>query len=150
MQETLIEWMPLWIPITVLVITQLIKVALDIPRYGFHLSQMNSYGGMPSTHTALCISMTMIIGLEVGFGTPLFALSLVLSMITIRDAVGIRWELGYHGQILNGLIHLLPPEKRKKFPQQLQERLGHTPMEAFFGGLIGALLTFILYALMMR
>ncbi|MCW1929922.1 MAG: divergent PAP2 family protein [Candidatus Kerfeldbacteria bacterium] len=147
MNETLHSWMPLWIPIIVVVVTQLIKIIIEIPQNGFQWRNMNSYGGMPSTHTALCVSMTTMIGLTAGWSSPLFALASVVSIITIRDAVGIRWELGYHGQILNHLIHLLPAEKRKTFPQHLIERLGHTPLEAFAGGVVGAILTIIIYAL---
>lgn len=141
------SWMPLWVPIVVVIITQLIKVTIEIPQNGFQLKNMNSYGGMPSTHTALCVSITTMVGLTAGWTSPLFALAAVVSIITIRDAVGIRWELGYHGQILNHLIHTLPAEKRKNFPPHLIERLGHTPLEAFAGGVVGALLTILIYVI---
>lgn len=147
MQHVLIDWMPLWIPLAVLVITQFIKVLLDIPEHGFQLRQMNSYGGMPSTHTALCASIAIIIGLVESFRSPLFALAAVTAMIVVRDAVGIRWELGYHARMLNHLIHLLPKERQRTFPKHLEERLGHRPIEALAGGIIGTLLTVMLYVI---
>lgn len=145
MNDWLREWFPLWIPLSVVIITQFIKIVLEIPKNGFVLKNFNNYGGMPSSHTALCVSISTVIGLVEGFSSPLFALSLMVSIIFIRDAVGIRWELGYHGRMLNKLIHLLPKEDHHGFPKHLEERLGHTPIEALSGGIVGTLLTWILY-----
>lgn len=107
---------------------------------------MNSYGGMPSSHTALSVSLTLMVGLTAGFATPLFAVTGFVAAVFIRDAVGIRYALGFHGKVLNHLIETLPEDVRTTFPKHLEDRLGHRPVEALVGGLCGVGITLLLYA----
>lgn len=148
MNELLHNWQVLWIPATVLIISQCIKLVVEWKRgEGFHVEHLNSYGGMPSTHTALFTSVTLMVGIVHGFATPLFALAIFTAAAIIRDAVGIRYALGTHGKLLNHLIDLLPEERQKEFPDNINERLGHTYTEAFAGFILGIVLTLILVAL---
>lgn len=140
-------WEVLIVPLLVLSISQCVKVVLDSRTKGFSWRHFDSYGGMPSTHTAMFVSLTLVVGLREGFASSVFALAFFVSAAFIRDAVGIRWSLGFHGKILNHLIATLSPDDRRKFPKHLEERLGHTPMEALLGGLLGVVLTLVLHAL---
>ncbi len=103
---------------------------------------------MPSSHTAVFVSLTTIIGLVEGFDTPLFFITAFVTAVFVRDAVGIRWELGQHGKVLNHIMTTLPEESQKKFPEKLQERLGHTPKEATVGFIIGTVLTVLFFLLL--
>lgn len=148
MNDLLHNWQVLWIPAVVLIISQCIKLVVDWKRgQGFDLKHLNSYGGMPSTHTALFTSVTLMIGIVHGFTTPLFALAVFTSAAIIRDAVGIRFALGTHGRLLNHLIDLLPQERQKEFPDNINERLGHTYKEAFAGFILGIVLTLLFVTL---
>lgn len=144
---TFSQWEVLLIPLAVLIISQVTKVVLDSGKKGFLWSHLDSYGGMPSSHTALFISLTLTIGFHEGFTSPIFALALFTSAAFIRDAFGIRWSLGFHGKVLNHLIRTLPEEERKRFPKHLEERWGHTQGEVLAGAVLGVLLTVLFYAL---
>ncbi len=148
MIELLIQWEILVIPVIVLSISQLTKVSLQAVRDTLDWRELNSYGGMPSSHTALFVSLTTIIGLTQGVGSPIFGITAFISAVFIRDAVGIRWSLGHHGKVLNRLVETLPEELRGQFPEKLQERLGHTPLEAIVGFILGLVLTFLLHWLL--
>lgn len=141
----LIEWQALVIPSAVLIISQFIKVALESKRDGFQWKHLNSYGGMPSSHTAFCVSVAIMAGILEGFTSPVFAVAAMVCAVFIRDAVGIRWSLGFHGKVINHLIQTLPAEERTQFPKKLEERLGHRPLEALAGGIIGTVLTIVFY-----
>lgn len=137
------EWQLLLVPFIVMIISQVVKVVLESYATGFQWRHLNSYGGMPSSHTALFVSLTLMIALVDGWDTPLFAAVAFITAVFVRDAFGIRWELGHHGKILNHLITTLPTDERKRFPKHLEERLGHTPAQVFAGGVLGVLLTFL-------
>ncbi len=148
MTEFLHTWQVLIIPLAVMIISQVIKVVLESRKEGgFKWRHLNNYGGMPSSHTALFVSLTLIIGFTQGFSSPLFIMAGILAAVFIRDAVGIRWQLGFHGRVLNRIINTLPKEDREKLPKKLEERLGHTEGEAIAGGVLGVLLTILFYVL---
>ncbi|MFA5995738.1 MAG: divergent PAP2 family protein [Patescibacteria group bacterium] len=137
------------IPLLVVIITQFVKVAMDAyrrPAKKFKLKYFMHYGGMPSSHAALFISLVVLSWLKFGWTSFEFVLATVLYLTVVRDAVGIRWHLGEHGKILKQLIE----EEHKAHDAHIQHpkiitRLGHTPLEALMGTLCGIGLTLLLY-----
>jgi acid phosphatase family membrane protein YuiD len=128
-------------------LAQIIKVPLEYLRTRkWNWSLLLRAGGMPSSHSALVAALTHAIGLHLGFGSPLFALSFVLAMIVIYDATGIRRQAGKHAEAINAIIldlasgHPLQEEK-------LREVLGHTPLEALAGTLMGLAISQLLWIL---
>jgi acid phosphatase family membrane protein YuiD len=118
-------------------IAQIIKVPLNYLASGqWNWSLLLRVGGMPSSHAALVSAIAHAIGLFVGFDTAIYALAVAIAIIVIYDATGIRRQAGKHAEVINAMIrdlargHPLPEE-------QLREVLGHTPMEAFGGMLLG-------------
>ena len=97
---------------------------------------------MPSGHSAMVVSLTTIIGLKIGWLSPLFAVSFIFAIIVIRDALGIRRYLGEHGKVLNVLVKDLRDDKvlDEKYPHLL-ERIGHTPAQVIVGSIIGFLIS---------
>lgn len=93
-------------------------------------------GGMPSSHSALVAAVAHGIGLTAGFGTPLFALAVVLAMIVIYDATDIRRQAGRHAEVINTIVNDLV-EGHPLRQEQLREVLGHSPFEALVGMLMG-------------
>jgi len=130
-------------------IAQLLKVPIEyLQTRRLNWSLLVQAGGMPSSHSALIVSITHGIGLSVGFGTPLFALAFAMAMIVIYDATGIRRQAGKHAEMINAMINDLAAGHPLK-EEQLREVLGHTPMEALGGialGLIVAQLTWMIWA----
>jgi uncharacterized protein len=130
-------------------IAQAIKVPLEyLQTRHWNWALLVQAGGMPSSHSALMVGITHGIGLSVGFGTPLFALAFAMSMIVIYDATGIRRQAGKHAELINAMINDLAAGNPLK-EEQLREVLGHTPLEALGGillGLIVAQLTWMVWA----
>ncbi len=126
------------IPLLVMIINQIIKVLLEMRKGKFSWPVILSYGGMPSSHAAVVSSLTYVMGYYEGLQSPSFALALVLALLILRDATGIRWQLGNNSKIINRLIKELPDDREYTFPI-LHERFGHRNIEVFFGIIVGLL-----------
>ncbi|MBI5467134.1 MAG: divergent PAP2 family protein [Candidatus Kerfeldbacteria bacterium] len=133
------------IPLLAGVGTQVIKFLLQAVRGELRWSTLQEYGGMPSAHTAFVVSLTTVVGLHDGWQSTSFAISTIFSLLIVRDAIGFRQFLGQHGRILNVLIRELPQRQEREVPIQLVERLGHTPLQAIVGGIIGLVVGLLLY-----
>ncbi len=129
------------------VLAQLIKVPwnyLSTGRWDWVL--LLRAGSMPSSHSALVASVAHATGLFVGFASPLFALALTLAVIVIYDATGIRLQAGKHAEIINRIVRDTVKGKRTK-EKQLKEVLGHTPLEALAGTLLGIVVAQLIWLL---
>ena len=87
-------------------------------------------GGMPSSHSAFVVSLATIIYLEEGV-TSVFAVSLVLAVIILRDAYGVRRTVGNEGKDIQKLLKLHHLKSRFHYA------LGHTPLEVAVGLALG-------------
>ena len=118
-------------------LAQAIKVPLNYLTSGeWNWALLLRAGGMPSSHTALVTAVAHAIGLFMGFDTAIYALAVAIAIIVIYDATGIRRQAGKHAEIINAMVRDLT----RGYPvqeEQLREVLGHTPMEAFGGMLLG-------------
>ena len=94
-------------------------------------------GGMPSSHSALVTATAHGIGLSIGFDTPLFALAVSVAMIVIYDATGIRRESGKQAVIINAIVQDILEGHPLRSQEKLREALGHSPMEAIVGSILG-------------
>lgn len=104
-------------------------------------------GGMPSSHSALVTGAAHGIGLTVGFDGPLFALAVIVAMVVIYDATGIRRQAGRHAEIINAIVRDLV-EGHPLRQEQLREVLGHSPLEALVGALLGIVVAQLLHWLL--
>ena len=134
----------LLIPIITGVITQLAKLIWQTSADSFSLRKIHFYGGMPSAHTAISSSLITVVGLQEGLSSPAFAIATVFGILVIRDAIGFRRYIGGHSRALNLIVRHLPKEDQRKF-DGYREQLGHTPLEAFVGAIIGVALSSVLY-----
>lgn len=97
-------------------------------------------GGMPSSHSAFVVSLASIIYLEEGLSTA-FVISLVLALIVLRDAFGVRRTVGMEGKQIEKLLKL------HKLKSKFHYSMGHTPLQVVVGAAIGlasSLLVFFL------
>jgi uncharacterized protein len=127
-------------------IAQLIKFLIKTNKQKASLKNLLAYSGMPSGHSAMVVSLTTIVGLELGISSPLFGVSAILAIIVIRDAMGIRQYLGQHGKTLNVLVSDLQDDNvlESKYPHLL-EKIGHTPAQVLAGSIIGFLVSILGY-----
>ncbi len=95
-------------------------------------------GGMPSGHSALVVSLLSIIYLIEGASTS-FVISLVLAMIVLRDATGVRLSVGKEGDMIKKLI------KKHHMKDKLKYSSGHTATEVLVGSIIGFVTAWFVY-----
>ena len=93
-------------------------------------------GGMPSTHSALSMSVAVSIGYMEGWDSALFALALTIAIIVMADAAGVRRATGEQAKVLNKII-LEFFEEIKIRDKRLREFIGHTPFEVIVGAIVG-------------
>jgi acid phosphatase family membrane protein YuiD len=118
-------------------LAQIFKVPFQYLREG-HLdwTVLVRPGGMPSSHSALITAGAHGVGLTAGFDSPVFALGVVIAMIVIYDATGVRRQAGRHAEVINTIIRNLF-EGHQLSQDELREVLGHSPIEALVGLLLG-------------
>ncbi|OGY47850.1 MAG: hypothetical protein A3J62_01470 [Candidatus Buchananbacteria bacterium RIFCSPHIGHO2_02_FULL_38_8] len=132
------------IPIIVLITSQALKLATDGIRGNFDLQHLFiSYGGFPSAHTAFSVSITTLVGLRFGIDAPLFAITLVFTLLVMRDAVAFRNIMGKQARVCNSLRETLPESKKNNIPR-LRERMGHSLLEVSAGAVWGIAITYFL------
>jgi len=129
-------------------IAQAIKVPLEFLQTGhWNWALLLRAGGMPSSHSALVTGVAHGIGLFIGFDSASFALAVALAMVVVYDSTGIRRQAGKHATLINAMINDLTSGHPLK-GELLREVLGHTPLEALGGvvlGLVVAQITWILW-----
>jgi acid phosphatase family membrane protein YuiD len=135
----------LWSALAAWFLAQALKTPLHYLRQRkWEWSVSFGAGGMPSSHSALVVAAAHAIGLHYGFDHPAFGLAVAVAMIVVYDAAGVRRQAGIQAQKINILVN----ELLRRHPisqQQLREVLGHTPLEAFGGVLLGLITAQILW-----
>jgi len=132
------------IPIIVLITSQALKLATDGISGNFDLKNIFiTYGGMPSSHTAFSISITTLVGLREGFGSALFGVALIFTLLVIRDATTFRKLLGQQAKTFNYFINKLSPAEKAGIPH-FRERMGHSLLEVTAGAIWGVAITYFL------
>jgi acid phosphatase family membrane protein YuiD len=120
-------------------IAQIVKVPLNyFTNRRWDWALLLRAGGMPSSHSALVSAVAHAIGLFTGFDNAVYAVSVTIAIIVIYDATGIRRQAGKHAEFINTMIRDLTHGHPLR-EEQLREVLGHTPVEALGGMLLGLL-----------
>ena len=133
------------IPFLVLIITQVFKtIYFSIKNKKLDLFTMLTTGGLPSSHSSLVSSLATVVLKVNGAGTAEFAIAVILAIIVMYDASGIRKAAGEHAKILNEMMEEKEYYSSKEY-KKLKELLGHTKLEVFIGLLTGIFLTIVLY-----
>lgn len=126
-------------------LSQVIKVIIYyFKEKEFNITHFFEAAGMPSTHSAMSSSMTLMIGLMEGFHSTFFAIALVFTIIVMYDAMGVRFAAGQQAVVLNKIIEDIYSEKVSE-KEKMKELIGHTPSEVFVGGLIGVVVAIVIY-----
>ncbi len=137
---------------------QIIKTILHlIKTKKFCAERLTGAGGMPSAHSATVCSLVISTCRVCGICSAEFALAMVLAMVVMYDATGVRRAAGLHAKEINRLrrmVNELDEEFMDKFDdnvdeytsrnveetKDLKEFLGHTPLEVLAGALLGIII----------
>ena len=127
----------IWVPFFTWLGIQAFKVIWDlITIKKFNFKRIFGAGGMPSSHSAIVMAITVMAGKEMGFGSSYFAALLVFSAVVMYDAAGVRRAAGKQASLLNKIVET-PGLTGIEVQEKLVEVLGHTPVQVIVGALIG-------------
>ena len=103
------------------------------------LERMYGSGGMPSSHSSTVTALATSCYFMHGAGSSEFAISVILAIIVMYDARGVRRETGIQAKVLNDLIELLADVHNEIMPmnEKLKEFVGHTPLQVIAGAILG-------------
>lgn len=137
------EYQYIIVPFMVWFGIQLFKLIYDlVVTKKFNFKRILQTGGMPSSHSAVVVSLTTMIAKEEGITSPLFGIALIFSFIVMYDAAGVRRAAGKQAKLLNRIIET-PGLTGVEVSERLVEVLGHTPIQVFVGAFIGFLVGMI-------
>ena len=125
---------------------QVIKAILYLIMNGrFDIERLFGDGGMPSGHSATVSAAALTTGMECGFASPVFAVMLLVAIIVMHDAMGVRLEPGKQAKAINTIMDVLEEIGREDLSpeEKLKEFVGHSPLQVFIGagvGIVAALL----------
>ena len=124
------------------VVAQFLKTLIDfLLNKSFNAERLVGSGGMPSSHSATVCGMTTAAMLRYGVGSFEFAVSFVVSMVVMYDAIGVRRETGKQAKLLNSILMENPLKLNAEVLQEkLKEYVGHTPLQVMAGAISGILL----------
>lgn len=125
-----------------LLTAQFIKAIINLFRYrsrSFHdvlATFLWKTGGMPSSHSALAVSISTAVAIVEGLDTSIFILSFFFTLVVIRDAIGVRHSAGLQARTLNQLGKSLSGRFGISF-HPVKEVQGHNPPQVIVGSLLG-------------
>ena len=85
------------------------------------LTRIFGDGGMPSGHSATVCAVATSAGIIYGLDSFPFAISVIVAIIVMHDAMGVRLETGKQAKLLNEFIDLFAKLEQ---PLSDQEKLG--------------------------
>ncbi len=96
-------------------------------------------GGMPSSHSATVCALTTASYITCGAASSEFAISFILAIIVMHDAMGVRRETGIQAKLLNDMVQIFVDMGQRKLSanEKLKEFVGHTPLQVLVGAILG-------------
>ena len=127
----------IYIPLLTWFCIQTFKVLYDlVTTKKFNFKRIIGAGGMPSSHSAVVMALAIMVGKDHGFGSSIFAMSLIFAFVVMYDATGVRRAAGKQATLLNKIVET-PGLSGLEVHERLVEVLGHTPIQVFVGAFIG-------------
>lgn len=132
------EWVSIYwaAPIMAWLVAQLAKMALAVfsgsPKE--QRPTIVTSGSMPSSHSAIMVSLLVVVGVLDGISSAAFGITLVLTSIVIYDALNVRRAVGEQGIVLKQIA------KDKTF----YSAIGHKPIEVVAGSILGVAVALVM------
>ena len=102
-------------------------------------------GGMPSSHSATVCALATATCYEFGPSSFEFTISLILAIIVMYDAMGVRRETGIQARVLNEMMDVFADMGSDMSPRdKLKEFVGHTPLQVLIGAILGIIIATII------
>lgn len=115
-----------------------------ILNHKLDISRFWGDGGMPSAHSSTVSCVAVSAGIVYGVGSFEFAICVILAMITMRDAMGVRLETGKQARLLNEMLPFFSKDNPELTEERLKEFVGHTPTQVLIGCVVGCIMAVLL------
>lgn len=137
------------IPLCSWAIAQLMKVIIVlIKKKQLDLRYLVISGGMPSAHSAVVSALATSVAFFEGLDSVAFGISVILAVIVMYDAAGIRQSVGKQSVVLNRIIRELKLRRPlTELERDLREFIGHTSFQVIVGGLLGVVVAWLWLAI---
>ena len=125
-------------------LAQLAKGLIQLITEGrLTMAQVLSSGGMPSSHSAFVTCCAVTVGSLYGFDSGMFAVAAVMAIVVMYDACNVRRQSGEQAKAINLILQNWDNMTPELLGLQVKVLLGHTPLQVFFGALLGLLVSVI-------
>ena len=142
---------PLVVAATAWIVAGILKTIIDfIVNKKLSLSRIMGAGGMPSSHTSTVVALTIAVAHRDGISKSTFAIAVIFMIIVIHDAIGVRLETGKQAHVLNKMIFESETFKDLEFEKKLKEYVGHTPLQALVGAIVGIIVATLMIVLIYK
>lgn len=127
-------------------VAQVLKTLIDMWSNGkFSFERLYGNGGMPSSHSATVCALMTSAGYRYGLSSFEFAISFILGLVVMVDAMGVRRETGKQAKLLNMMMEqdFWNFDDPVVFEKKLKEFIGHTPLQVVCGAVLGVIVACI-------
>lgn len=126
-------------------VAQVLKTLIHlIVHKKFEKERLVGDGGMPSAHSSTVCALATATLLNFGVGSFEFAVTCMLAIIVMHDAMGVRRETGIQAKRINAMMELLVSMGSDlSAEEKLKELVGHTPFQVLVGGVLGVVVALV-------
>ena len=104
----------------------------------FEPERLVGSGGMPISHSSTVCAMAAASGQIYGLGSFEFAVTVIIAIIVMHDAMGVRLETGKQAKLINEIVETFKTMNGKTLAEEkLKEFVGHTPLQVLMGAILG-------------
>ncbi|MCI8416315.1 MAG: divergent PAP2 family protein [Lachnospiraceae bacterium] len=126
-------------------VAQVLKTLIHAILTGrFQAERLVGSGGMPSSHASTVCAMAAAALRVYGEGSFEFAITVMVAIIVMHDAMGVRLETGKQAKLLNEITAAFRNLEHTPFSgfssEKLKEFVGHTPLQVLAGAILGILI----------
>jgi len=127
------------IPICAWAIAQLVKTSIVLLQgKGLDFRYLVSSGGMPSAHSAVVTALATTVGMVHGFWSAVFGIAVILALVVMYDAAGVRQSVSRQSVVLSRIVHELRLRQPiTRLEADMRELIGHTPFQVIVGAVLG-------------
>lgn len=133
------------IPLCAWALAQLTKTVVALLQgKGLDFRYLVRSGGMPSAHSAVVAALATTTAMTQGFGSAAFGVSVILALIVMYDAAGVRQSVSQQSVVLNRIVRELRLRQPiTRLEADMREFLGHTPFQVIVGAASGFALAWL-------
>ena len=101
-------------------------------------------GGMPSSHSAIVSALATSVAIVEGFGSVAFGITVILALVVMYDAAGVRRWVGRQSIVLNRIMREITLRRPVTgWERDLREFVGHTPFQVIIGAALGIIVAWL-------